>query len=89
MISLLIMVIVFLAIARVLSKRGLTAGRLRSPIEPGPAKPTLPAAAPEPQPALRDGKATVDTLMDDFAEGRISVEEYERRLDKLYKKGHL
>jgi DUF1707 SHOCT-like domain len=37
---------------------------------PGPAKPAT----------------TLDSLQDAFAEGRISVEEYERRLDEYYDK---
>lgn len=85
MIWLLFMLILFFVIVRGVTKRGLPSGRLRSPIEPAPKRPELPATETA-KPAIRDGKATVETLMDDFAEGRISVEEYEQRLDTIYKK---
>jgi len=77
------MLIVFIALVRLMARRGLPRGVPRSPIEPGKPQAALPGGVP-PTPAIRDGKATVDTLMEDFAEGRISVEEYERRLDQLY-----
>lgn len=87
MVFLIIVLIAVLLVFPTIRRRRLAGTRLRSPIEPGGEKPTLPAASPADQPAIRDGKATVETLMDDFAEGRISVEEYERQLDQLYKKG--
>ena len=81
---LILILIAILLFVPAMKRRELQAGRPRSPIEPGGPRPSLPREAPA-QPGLRDGKATVDSLTDDFAEGRISVEEYERRLDRLYR----
>ena len=44
-----------------------------------------PTALPEPSsPPVTNGPVTLEGLQDDFAEGRISVEEYEARLDALF-----
>ena len=85
MIWTIVVLVIFFFIVRTMARQGLPRGRPNTPIEPAQPRPTLPDAA-ERAPALRDGKATLETLMEDFAEGRISVEEYERRVDHLYKK---
>ncbi len=35
----------------------------------------------------RSREATLEALMEEFAAGRISIEEYEQSLDRLYRKG--
>ena len=84
MITLIIIVIALLLFVPAMRQRRLQAGRPRSPIEPGGQRPSLPREEPA-QPALGDGKTAIDQLMDDYAEGRISVNEYERRLDQIYR----
>ena len=86
MIWTIVMLIVFFFLIRMLARRGIGPARPRTPIEPAKAEPALPPAEAKP-PAVGDGKATVDSLMEDFAAGKISVEEYERLLDQHYKEG--
>ena len=94
----LIVLIALLIFLPALRHPRLYGGRPRSPIEPGGQRPALPgdgssrtaqpASGTQAQRADRAPQPSSDpeqALMDDYAEGRISVEEYERRLDALYR----
>ena len=82
-----VVLVMFFFVFRTIRNKALPPMRPHSPIESAGKRSSLPKSDAEAKPAIRDGKATVDTLMEDFAEGRISVEEYERLLDQLYKGG--
>jgi len=55
---------------------------LNPSVEQAPLPPAPPAPPPDPR---RDLERTIASVRDAYVAGRITVEEYERRLDELYR----